>query len=104
MDTLIPVTSLYVALLAIYFVVISVRVSLARNQTKISLGDGNNQFLFRRIRVHGNFAEYIPFVLILFASSEIAGLSGIWLHLIGVMLVFGHFALLYGLEYSSLPG
>jgi uncharacterized membrane protein YecN with MAPEG domain len=28
--------------------------------TKTDLGDGDNPLMFRRIRAHGNFVEYVP--------------------------------------------
>jgi len=104
METLIPITSLYAVLLAIYFVVVSVRVSLARGKTKISIGDGDNAFLLRRIRVQGNFAEYIPLALVLLLLAELQGLGSLWLHGAGALLLVGRLCMLYGLEYASVPG
>ena len=100
---MLPVTALYASLLTIYFIVVSVRVSLARNQTKVSVGDGDNQFLLRRIRVHGNFSEYIPLALILMSLAELAGISNLWLHAAGTFLVLGRIVMIYGLEYEYLP-
>ena len=66
------ITSIYASLLAALFFVLSARVILLRRVVRVGLNDGGNDYLRRRIRVHGNFAEYVPFILllILFAETE----------------------------------
>ena len=44
---------------------LSVRVTLVRNKTKILLGDGGDSELMLAIRRFGNFAEYGPLGLLL---------------------------------------
>ena len=65
-----PITALYAALLAGIFVILSVRVIAARRGSGAPLGDGGNPELLRRIRVQGNFSEYVPLALILLALAE----------------------------------
>jgi uncharacterized membrane protein YecN with MAPEG domain len=60
-----PITALYAALLTMLFVVLSVRVIAMRRGSGAALGDGGNPELLRRIRVQGNFAEYVPLGLVL---------------------------------------
>jgi uncharacterized membrane protein YecN with MAPEG domain len=100
---MLPITTLYASILTVYFVIVSVRVSLARSKTKVSVGDGDNQFLLRRIRVQGNFAEYIPLALLLLLLAELAEAASVWLYVAGGTLLLGRFFMLYGLEYESLP-
>lgn len=55
----------------LYFV-LSFRVVQLRQAHKISLGDGGNDALLSRMRSHANFAEYVPFVLVLMGAIEIS--------------------------------
>lgn len=59
----------YTALLAAFYIFLSVRVVRIRRQEKVGIGDGNNVRLRRAIRAHGNFAEYVPLAVILTASG-----------------------------------
>ena len=45
--------------------------------------------LLRRIRVHGNFAEYVPLALFLMALAELQGLPPLILHALGLSLLAG---------------
>jgi uncharacterized membrane protein YecN with MAPEG domain len=95
---MLPITSLYAALLALLFVVVSVRTISARKHARISLGSGDNKVLERRIRIHGNFAEYIPFALILLALSELAEVTPLILHSAGIALLLGRILHVYALD------
>lgn len=59
------------------------RVGRVRMKEKISVGDGGNEALARRMRAQLNFAENTPFVLVLIAALELAGRGGLWLSLLG---------------------
>ena len=59
------VTPLYAALLALWFVVLSLHVIRCRREARVSLGDGGNGRLQRAIRAQANFAEYVPLALVL---------------------------------------
>jgi uncharacterized protein len=83
------VTPIYAGLLALIFMFLSVRVIGMRRQARVALGDGGDRALLRRQRVQGNFAEYVPLVLILMALAEIQGVSAWLLHLIGLTLIAG---------------
>ena len=90
------VTSIYAGLLAFLFVVLSLRVIGVRRLTRVALGDGSNATLMRRIRVHGNFAEYVPLALLLMALAE-AQASPKWtIHALGLVLVIGRAIHAYG--------
>lgn len=68
-----PVTSILAGVLALYFVVLSIRVIAVRRRDRVSLGDGGNGMLNRRIRAHGNFAEYAPLGILLCGLCEAQG-------------------------------
>jgi hypothetical protein len=59
------IVPLYAALLAILFVALSVRTLGLRRSLGIGLGDAGNEQMLRAMRVHSNFAEYVPLSLIL---------------------------------------
>ncbi|MGR3461233.1 MAG: MAPEG family protein [Roseovarius sp.] len=83
------VTPLYAGLLGLLFVILSIRVSIARFTARATLGDGGDKMLAKRIRVHGNFAEYTPMGLILLTLAELQG-APLWVvHLLGLMLLAG---------------
>lgn len=90
------VTSLYAGLLALMFVTLSVRVIAVRRTAKISFGDTGNRELLRRIRVHANFAEYVPFGLILLALAELQHWPPALLHFLGACLLAGRLVHSFG--------
>lgn len=93
------VTPLYAGILALFYVMLSLRVSGRRRDANISLGDGGDPELQRRTRGHGNFAEYVPFALLLIALLEIGGATPFWLlHLLGLTLVVAR--VLHGIALS----
>ena len=82
-------TGLYAALLAIFFVFLSVYVIRGRFQHKLSLGHGEIPDMVARTRAHGNFSEYVPISLILMFFLEFGGSSHAMIHALGLMLVLG---------------
>jgi uncharacterized protein len=60
----------YASLLAAHYIFLSLRVVRMRRSNRVALGDANNLELQRAIRVHANFAEYVPFALLLVAFVE----------------------------------
>ena len=93
------VTPLYAGALAIWFLVLSIRVILGRvGPGNPSLGDGGNPMMLRRIRARGNFAEYVPLVLLLIGFLELSQQPKWELHLLGAMLLVAR--LLHGYAFS----
>ena len=96
------VTPLYAGVLALLYLVLSYRVVQMRGPGFPSLGDGGNDALMRRIRGHGNFAEYVPFLVLMLGILELGQLPAIWLHAIGITLVVAR--VLHGYALSFTPG
>jgi uncharacterized membrane protein YecN with MAPEG domain len=92
------VTPLYAGLLALWFVILALRVVLHRRRAKVSLGDGGDTLLARAIRGHGNFAEYVPLALLMMAMLELVRTSIYVLHVLGILLLLGR--LLHGYAFS----
>ncbi len=57
--------------------------------TRVALGSGSNELLERRIRAHGNFAEYAPLGILLIGLLEMMATSLYLLHFTGIALVAG---------------
>ena len=71
------ITPIYAGLLAIVYFLLSWRIISMRGPGGPSFGDGGDPVLLRRIRAHGNFAEYVPFLLIFLISSTFFAMSDI---------------------------
>jgi hypothetical protein len=95
-----PVTAAYASLFGFLFVVLSVRVIGQRRDAKVSLGDGGNAALLRRMRVHGNFAEYVPLALVLLGLAESLTVPVWLLHALGAGLLMGRLSHAYGVSQS----
>jgi hypothetical protein len=70
---MLKITTLAAALLTVLFVRLSFAVIRLRRGHKVALGSGGHLELERAIRAQGNFAEYVPFGLILLGCLEING-------------------------------
>jgi uncharacterized protein len=51
---------------------LAIRVGQVRTKEKVSVGDGGNDSVIRRMRAHSNFSEFTPIVLILLGLVEMA--------------------------------
>jgi uncharacterized membrane protein YecN with MAPEG domain len=100
---MIAITPVYAALLALFFVFLSIRVVLQRRQAKVALGDGGNRPLLRRLRVHGNFAEYVPLALILMLLAELQQGPAWLINAIGVLLIAGRLLHAYAVSREPEP-
>lgn len=96
-------TALYAGILAILFIVLSVRVITRRNQYQVAIGSDGQILLERAIRVQANFAEYVPFALLLMFLAEYSGLAPLYLHILGVALLVGRLSHAYGVSQQQEP-
>ena len=87
----------YAAVLAVFYVVLTIRVIRLRYRSRTSLGDGGDETLRRAIRVHGNFAEFVPFALLLISMAEINGTPFWAIHALGSLLVLARLSHAYGI-------
>ncbi len=92
------ITSIYAALLALFFIFLSIRVIRARREESIALGDGGNEKVRRAMRVQANFAEYVPLALLLIAFAEMQGLVSWMIHLLALLLLAGRLVHAYGVS------
>jgi uncharacterized membrane protein YecN with MAPEG domain len=95
------VTPLYAALLALWLLVLSLRVIQARRAAHVSLGTGGNAKLERAIRGQANFVEYVPAALLMLLILELARFSIYVLHLLGLLLLIGRLLHGYAFAFSA---
>lgn len=83
------VTLMAAGLLSILYIWLSARVITVRRAAQVSLGTGGDDLLERRMRAHGNFAEYAPLGLILIGLAEMNGLPTLVVAGLAGLLVMG---------------
>jgi uncharacterized protein len=85
-------TALWAGLLAPVCLWLSVRVIGQRRRAQVPIGTGGDAALERAVRAQANFAEYVPFALLLMALGEAGGAPGWVLHPLGALLLAGRLA------------
>lgn len=92
-----PITSLSAGLLALLFILLSTLVIKYRMKEGKSL-DVPEGLIRRTVRAHGNFAEYVPFSLLLMGLVELqAELPYMWLVILAGILILGRIAHAYSI-------
>ena len=86
----------YAAALALIYIFLALRVIRSRQTARVAIGTGGNAALARAIRVHGNFAEYVPLVLLLLALMQ--GWPPWWIHALCLSLVAARLVHAYGVS------
>lgn len=89
---------LYASILALMFVGLSVRTLRMRRRLKIAVGDAGNPTMLRAMRVHSNFAEYVPLSLLLIFLVEAGGANPLLVHFLGSTLLLGRVSHAYGVS------
>ena len=97
MDILMTITPIYAAILAFIFIFLSAQVIKLRRIHQVSLGDNDVPALRKAIAVHSNFAQYVPFSLLLIAIVELNHAPAYLIHGQGIALVIARIAHAYGL-------
>ncbi len=89
-----PTTLIAAGLAALINFWLAMRVGQVRTKEKVSVGDGGNESVIRRMRAHANFVEFTPIVLILIAVIELAKGPGqpAWLFWVAALYMLGRAA------------
>jgi uncharacterized protein len=95
---ILPITLTIAAAAAILHVWMSLRVSRLRRHFRVSIGDGGNEALARRMRAHGNFAENMPIFLILLALLELARAHPVLLWAAGILFIAARILHAFGMD------
>ena len=80
------VTPLYAGILAVWFLLLSVRVVNLRRRG-IAFGDNGDVNVIRVVRAQANFAEYVPLALLMMGFLEVSRFSIYLLHALGLTLL-----------------
>ena len=83
------ITAIIASILTIIFVRLSFAVIALRRKNQVGLGSGGHEDLERAIRAQGNFAEYVPFGIILIACLELNGAPWWLVAIPGIALIVG---------------
>jgi len=94
----VTVTPLYASVLALMFVALSVRTLRLRRQLRIAVGDKGDEQMLRAMRVHANFAEYVPLSLLLIYMLEAQSGTSLLIHALCICLIVGRFSHAYGVS------
>jgi uncharacterized protein len=92
------VLPLYAALFALLYVGLSVRTLRLRRTLRIAIGDSGNEMMLRAMRVHSNFAEYVPFSLLLILLVEMQAASPVLVHALCLCLLVGRLSHAFGVS------
>ncbi|WP_430513377.1 MAPEG family protein [Pannonibacter phragmitetus] len=95
---LLSATPIYAGILGLIYIYLSFRVVDRRRSLQLALGDGGDTEMLRRQRVHGNFAEYVPLVLILILMCELQGAPVLLVHALGLAFTIGRISHAYGVS------
>ena len=101
---MVKITLLYAAVLAAMSIVLSARAGFFRGKVRVSIlyGDPQNAELAQRVRVHQNFLEYVPLLLILMGGIELSGGNPLFLYVVGTVLILARIAHALGLKHDNI--
>ena len=92
---ILPVTLTIAGAAALLNFWLMIRVGQVRTSEKVSVGDGGNEKVLRRMRAHSNYIETAPFILILIGLIEMidtGASSPTWLWIVGGIYLLGRIA------------
>jgi uncharacterized membrane protein YecN with MAPEG domain len=95
---ILPITLTIAGAAAILHIWLAVRVSRVRAAHKVSIGDGGNEALVRRMRAHANYGENMPIVLIMIGLIELAGGDARILWAAGILFMLSRIAHGFGMD------
>ncbi|MEM7618044.1 MAG: MAPEG family protein [Pseudomonadota bacterium] len=96
------IISLYAGILVLIYVSLSFYVIKGRFKNRVSLGDNNLPDMQKRVRIHGNFAEYVPLAVFMIFITEVL-MSETWdyvnpvIHILCLMLLIGRLSHVWGI-------
>ena len=99
MQSLLPISSLYVPFFGLMFVVITMRVGNYRRENQLPFGEGGDKKFLALVRAQANFTESVPIAVVILVLLELAGQSASMMHGLFVALILGR-----TLHYLQLTG
>lgn len=101
--TTLPVTLVLAAGLMLINIWLSFRVGQVRRAERVSVGDGGNERVVRRMRAHANFAENAPLTVVLVGLVELAAGVSPWLWGLAALFMLARVLHPFGMD-GWMPG
>jgi uncharacterized protein len=98
MIVLLPTTLCLTAAALVVNFWLSMRIGKLRHAHGVSVGDGGNEAILRRMRAQLNFIEQVPLTLLAIALVEAAGKGGAWLAPVGAVFILGRVSHAIGMD------
>ena len=96
------ITASYLAILALIYAALAIRVASLRRSKRAVFGDADNVELRAMIRSHANFAEYVPIITLMVALLEASGSPALTIHLLMAALLLSR--VLHPIGMHARPG
>ena len=95
------ITGLYLGILGSFYFMLSMYVVRCRWKFRVGIGDGEQHVLQKAIRIHGNFIEYVPIILLIMLVLESSGAPTWRIHTLGLTIVIARLAHAAGIYKTS---
>lgn len=95
------VVPFYAGIFVLIYIALAMRVARIRSAAATMIGTNGNPQLERAIRAHGNYGEYVPFVLLLLGWCEMQRTSIYALHLLCLLLLLGRLLHAWGISQTD---
>ena len=95
------ITPVFAAVFSVLFVLLSINVIQARRRHKVAIGAWRNKSVERAMRVHANFAEYVPFALLLITLLELNKTNAMLLIALCSALLVGRLVHAFGVSMEN---
>jgi hypothetical protein len=99
----VPISSLCAVALGALYIRLAFAVIALRRKHKVRLGTGQHHDLEATVRAHANFAEYVPFTLVLLVISEINAAPWPLSAAAAALLLYGRFTHADALRQDNIP-
>jgi uncharacterized protein len=95
---ILPISLTAAAAAALINLWLGIRIGQVRTAEKISIGDGGNDRLIRRMRAQANFVEFTPFFLVLIVLIELATGTSMVLWVVMALYMVARIAHAFGMD------
>jgi uncharacterized protein len=95
------VYALYLSLGLFFYILLTALVIRERYRKKVGIGHGEDAYLARLVRVHGNFIEVAPLFYIGYLGLAIFDATPFFMHVLGLLFALSRALHAYGLSRSS---
>ena len=96
-----PITLTLAGAAALLHIWLGMRVARVRAQFKVSVGDGGQEPVTRRMRAHSNYHENMPIFIVLIGLLELAGADARILWGAGIAFILARIAHGFGMDRPS---